>query len=189
MVSLFGLLLTGWRSTEDRAALLLRHRSLSYYLEKDRPRATELLLTPPLVWRPAVDSGRWPGVARNMRDTDTGLGERAAHGRCCHGRKLAWPDCPKAIGPRFIAIARIRDEIRLEKSRGTESPLHFPPALESDGWRDVICIHRRDKCHALARRGCVRPLAWSCRVSGGLERRDATRLGTWLDVVTSMVVG
>jgi hypothetical protein len=106
---------------EASRANLLRHGSVSCYLEEDRPRATELLLTPPLLWRPAVDSGRWPGVARNMRDTDTGLGESAAHGSkmphleshqdlrfqrpscycCTTGQmlrmavKVAWPDYPK----------------------------------------------------------------------------------------------
>ena len=37
----------------------------------------ELLPSPLLVKRPAVSSGRWPGVARNMRDTDAGLGGTA----------------------------------------------------------------------------------------------------------------
>lgn len=48
--------------------------------KKIRPRAMELLLTPLLVERPAVYSGRWPGVARDVRDTNAGLSESAAHG-------------------------------------------------------------------------------------------------------------
>lgn len=51
-------------SFEASRADLLRYGSVSCDLKMIRPRAMELLLTPSDVGRPAVNSGRWPGIAR-----------------------------------------------------------------------------------------------------------------------------
>jgi hypothetical protein len=84
----------------------------------------ELLLAPSDVGRPAVDSGRWPGIARArvvpMRvwaklDAPLGIAPRFTDSESVvlllHYRavlrtavKVAWSDCPKAIGPRFMAL-------------------------------------------------------------------------------------
>jgi len=76
--------------------------------------------------------------------------------------KVAWPDHPKAIGPRFIGDDLFRWYQR-RTWRGTESPDHFLGCIGIKSARvGVFCIHRR-KCH-LAGVFTSAP-GWSGRIS------------------------
>jgi hypothetical protein len=76
--------------------------------------------------------------------------------------KVAWPDCPKAIEPRFIGAKLFRWYQR-RTWRGAESPDHFLSCIGTKSTRvGVFCIHRR-KCH-LAGAFASAP-GWSDRIS------------------------
>ena len=75
--------------------------------------------------------------------------------------KVAWPDHPKAIGPRFIGDDLLRWYQR-RTWRGPESPDHFLGCIGIKSARvGVFCIHRR-KCH---RADAFAPVpGWSGRI-------------------------
>ena len=125
---------------EASRADLLRYGSLSCDWKLIRPRATELLLTPSFCRRPAVDSGDGPaskldaGSGRNWMphlESHQDLRIQSPSCYCCTtgqmlrmAAKVAWPDYPKAIGPRFMALLLFRWNQRWSW-QGTESPGHF----------------------------------------------------------------
>jgi hypothetical protein len=104
---------------------------------------------------------------------------------CTTGQKLAWPDYPKAIGPRFIGVALSRWN-QLQRWRGSESPDRFLGCIGIKSARvGIFCIHRR-KCHLA---GAFAPSpGWSGRVFG-LNGKTPLGLGTWLHGVDLLVVG
>ena len=90
--------------------------------------------------------------------------------------KVAWPDSPKAIEPRFIGDDLLRWYQR-RTWRGTESPDHFLGCIGIKSARvGVFCIHRR-KCH---RAGAITPNSWmvwqDLRIFSG---KTPLLLGTW----------
>ncbi len=93
----------------------------------------------------------------------------ALQGRCCAWQvlhtavKVAWPDHPKAIGPRFIGDELFRWHQR-QKGRGAESPDHFLGCIGIKSARVVVFYIHRRKCHLAAyfyytngRKVCCRP--------------------------------
>ena len=147
---------------EASRADLLRYGSLRRDWKLIRPRATELLLTPSFCRRPAVDSGDGPaskldaGSGRNWMphlESHQDLRFQRPSCYCCTtgqmlrmAAKVAWPDYPRAIGPRFIGDESFRWYQR-RTWRGAESPDHFLGCIGIKSARvGIFCIHRR-KCH------------------------------------------
>jgi hypothetical protein len=64
-------------SFEASCADLLRYGSLKVIAHG--PRSAKLTFSS--MGKPAVDSGGWPGAARDMRDTSAGLGEKSGMAR------------------------------------------------------------------------------------------------------------
>ena len=95
--------------------------------------------------------------------------------------KVAWPDYPKAIGPRFIGDELFRWHQRW-KWRGAESPDHFLGCIGMKSTRvGVFCIHRR-KCHLA---GAFAPSSWMVWQGLRMKREDAAIGWYWTPWITS----
>jgi hypothetical protein len=149
-------------SVEASRANLLRHGSVSCDLKKIRPRAMEPHSNLPLAEglpsvremarRRRLDAGsgrKWMPHLESHQDLRF---QRPSCYCCTTGQmlrmaaKVAWPDYPKAIEPRFIGDELFRWD-RLRTWRGAESPNHFLGCIGIESARvGIFCIHRR-KCH------------------------------------------
>jgi hypothetical protein len=98
--------------------------------------------------------------------------------------KVAWPDYPKAIGPRFIGDDLLRWYQR-RTWRGTESPDHFLGCIGIKSARvGVFCIHRR-KCHLA---GAFAPSSWMVWQDLRMKREDAAMGWYWAPWMTSWLL-
>ena len=144
------------------------------------------MLTPSFCRRPAVDSGDGPALKLNAGSGRNWMPHLESHQDlriqspscycCTTGQKVAWPDYPRAIGPRFIGDALSRwSQLRIW--RGAESPDRLLGCIGIKSARlSVFCIHRR-KCHLA---GAFAPSpGWSGRVFG-LSGKTPLSIGTWL---------
>ena len=141
--------------------------------------------------------GGWPGVEGSTR----ALGESgcptwnrtkiygfrvrratvALQGSTGHAGKVAWPDYPRAIGPRFIGDELFRWYQR-RRWRGAESPDHFLGCIGIKSPRvGVFCIHRR-KCHLA---GAFAPSSWMVWQDLRMKREDAAIGWYWTPWMTS----
>ena len=178
-------------SFEASRADLLRYGSGSCDLKLIRPRATEPHSNLPLA--EGLPSVR--GMARRRR-LDAGSGrnwmphleshqdlrfQRPSCYCCTTGRKVAWPDYPKAIGPRFMGDDLFRwNQLRIW--RGAESPDHFLGCIGIKSARvGVFCIHRR-KCHLA---DAFAPSSWMVWQDLRMKREDAAMGWYWTPWMTS----
>ena len=99
--------------------------------------------------------------------------------------KVAWPDCPRAIEPRFIGVALFRWDQR-RKWRGAESPDHFVGCTGMKSARvDIFCIHRR-KCHLAGAFAPSTRMVWrDLRMGSG---GDVAMVGYWTPWMTSWLL-
>ena len=95
--------------------------------------------------------------------------------------KVAWPDHPKAIEPRFIGDELFRWH-QPRAWRGTESPDHFLGCIGIKSARvGISCIHRR-KCHLA---GAYAPSSWMVWQDLRMKREDAAMGWYWAPWMTS----
>ena len=100
------------------------------------------------------------------------------------GKKVAWPDHPKAIEPRFIGVALSRC-YQHRRWRGTESRDHFLGRIGMKSTRvGVFCIHRR-KCHLA---GAFAPSSWMVWQDLRMKREDAAMGWYWTPWITSWLL-
>jgi hypothetical protein len=98
--------------------------------------------------------------------------------------KVAWPDYPEAIGPRFMGDELFRC-YQPRRWRGTESPDHFLGCIGIKSARvGVFYIHRR-KCHLA---GAFAPSSWMVWQDLRMKREDAAIDWYWTPWITSWLL-
>ena len=186
-------------SFEASRAHLLRYGSVSCDLKLIRPRATELHSNLPLAEglpfirgmarRRMLDAGSGRNWMLHLESHQDLRFQRSSCYCCTTGQmlrmaaKVAWPDYPKAIGPRFIGDNLLRWYQR-RTWRSAESPNHFLGCIGIKSARvGVFCIHRH-KCHLA---GAFAPSSWMVWQDLRMKREDAAIGWYWTPWMTSLV--